>query len=153
MPSTSVIPFPRYARTDTVRFAHLFPRDRILWLKFLDSELSKQYIGFDYDIKVGQYAQEQISVGDSGSRLVAGTLAKRIDVVAFRSPSLIDIVEVKPGNPQNAIGQLLLYEDLFGKTYPQLQINQLVLVCEREDQEVITFAKSLRIVVVVFLPS
>ena len=141
MATTSTTPFPRYKSTDLTKFAHLFKRDAELWRRFLVSTIAQGYTAFDYDIKVGQFAVAAIKFPTPSNLLQAGTLAKRIDVVGFLPSGKVDLFEVKPASVAAALGQLLLYSDLFESTFPELPINRLVLITESIDTESLNFAK------------
>lgn len=142
MPTTSTTPAPRFQRDSYTRFAHLFPRDAELWKRYLLTPDSTQYIGFDYDIKVGKHALAAIHTPSPQANLEAGTLAKRIDVVAFLDNTTVDLIEVKPHQPALAAGQLNLYLNLFNITYPHLYVRKLRLITASIDDEAIAIVKS-----------
>lgn len=142
MPTTSLIPFPRYNRTDTNSLTHLFARDRELCLKFLASPHADPYIGFDYDVKVGQAAIDAIKHPTPDNMLKVGTLALRIDLVAFHTPTRLDIIEIKPESGSQAVGQLLAYKHLFSSTYPQIHIDNLLLVIQHISPDLIPWARA-----------
>lgn len=142
MSTTSIIPSPRYRRTDLVKFPHFGKGDAEIFTKFLQSNLSDKYVGFDYDIKVGAYALESTTNPTPKARLEAGTLAKRIDAVAFIDATTLDIIEVKANKIHSALGQILAYNDLFKSTYPILKINDLIIITAFDDYELIRFARS-----------
>jgi hypothetical protein len=149
MPSTSLIPFPRYDGQPLVSYAHLNSKEAPLWNKFLANKQASQYIGFDYDIKVGKYALDAINSPTPENMILLGTMAKRIDVVGFFMPHGVDIFEVKPERITNGLSQLLLYKQLFIQTFPDINVRSMILVSDRNDEEVNSFAKSLDITVVI----
>lgn len=153
MPTTSLVPTPRYQQRDTTTFAHLFPRDRSLWRAFLADPRSDLYIGYDYDVKVGAAAKRAIAAPTPENMLALGTLAKRIDAVGFITPLKLDIIEIKPENPAAATGQLLSYQSLFIDTYPQLSVRHLVLVTTRDDDELLAITRAYGIIVHVLQPT
>jgi hypothetical protein len=142
MSTTSIIPSPRYRKTDLIKFPHFGIRDAeilSLWLKSLPDD---KYVGFDYDIKVGKYAEDSVTNTSPQARLEAGTLAKRIDCVAFHTPIELDIIEVKANKIHSALGQLLSYNSLFKTTYPILKVKDLIIVTAYNDVELVRFAQS-----------
>jgi len=149
MPSTSLIPFPRYDGQPLLSYAHLNSKEVPLWHRFLANKAASQYIGFDYDIKVGKYAIDAINAPTPENMLLLGTMAKRIDVVGFFMPHGVDIFEVKPERTTNALSQLLFYKQLFIQTFPDINVRSLIVVSDRYDEEVSTFAKSLDITIII----
>ena len=135
MPTTSTVPFPRFKLPNIGRFPHLLGRDAAIFRRFLDTPRAQQYIGFDFDIKVGIYAKDAIQNPSPDANLLAGTLAKRIDAVAFIDQNTLDLIEVKDSNIANALGQLLTYKQLFQDTYPNLTVDHLLIVTEKQDPD------------------
>lgn len=142
MSTTSIIPNPRYRRSDLVKFPHFGVGDAEIFSKFLLSTAADKYVGFDYDIKVGAYALESVSNPTPKARLEAGTLAKRIDAVGFINSTTLDIIEVKANKIHSALGQILAYNELFKTTYPILKINDLIIITAFDDPELVRFARS-----------
>lgn len=151
MPTSSLIPFPRFTTQDTTNLPHLFPRDLAIWKKYLLTPDAQTYLGFDYDIKVGQAQIDLLELNTAENRLKAGTLAKRIDVVAFLSPSTVDLVEVKSENVPAALGQLITYKQLFKDTYPQFLTVSLLLVTDHNDPDLLPILK-LHNVKLIYIP-
>lgn len=149
MPSTSLIPSPRYDGQPLASYAHLNVKEVPIWNRFLANKRAAEYIGFDYDIKVGKYALDAISNPTPDNMLLLGTMAKRIDVVGFYMPYGIDIFEIKPDRISNGLSQLLLYKQLFIQTFPDINVRSMILVSDRNDEEVNSFAKSLDITVLI----
>lgn len=142
MSTTSIKPFPRYTRENVHKFAHFGKGDAEVFSRFLKSQLSEKYLGFDYDIKVGKFAVDALDNPTPEAKLQSGTLAKRIDVVAFRSLFTLDIIEVKANKIHSAVGQILAYQRLFKNTYTDLIVEDLVIITAFRDQELIEFAES-----------
>ena len=152
MPHTSLYPFPRYKTTDLNTFSHMFPRDASIWRRWLPSTSAHQYIGFDYDIKVGLAAQQALQNPTPDAMLQLGTLAKRIDAVAFVNPSLVDLIEIKATHLPAAYGQLIIYRDLWRTTFPTLPIRNLILVTQSIDYETFHIFTSSGITVYIVSP-
>lgn len=149
MPSTSLIPFPRYDGQPLASYSHLNVKEVVIWHRFLANKLAADYIGFDYDIKVGKYALDAIKAPTPDNMLLLGTMAKRIDAVGFYMPHGVDIFEVKPERMSNGLSQLLLYKNLFVQTFPDINVRSMIILSDRSDDEVESFAKSLYITVVI----
>lgn len=128
---------------------HLLGRDAELFRRFLLTEEAQQYIGFDFDIKVGEYAFQAATNPSPEAKLEAGTLAKRIDAVAFHDANHLDLIEAKADNLPAAIGQLFVYRDLFLVTYPQFITQKLIVITSRLDPEITTLANQYGISILV----
>jgi len=149
MASTSLIPQLRYSRDVLVGIPHLSVNEAVIWNRFLIQDESKRYMAFDYDIKVGEFAKAAILNPTPQNMLTLGTFAKRIDAVGFLSHSIVDIFEIKPERLANAVGQLLLYKKLFEDTFPLLSIHSLIAVLDKADDELVSFAHSYDITVLI----
>jgi hypothetical protein len=114
---------------------------------WLPTPPAHEYIGFDYDIKVGINAQEALNNPTPETMLQLGTLAKRIDAVAFINPSTVDLIEIKATHLAAAYGQLLLYKDLWTKTYPTITIRRLIIITQRIDDETLSILNRANIAV------
>jgi hypothetical protein len=142
MTTTSIVPFSRYSIAYTGEIPHLSTQESTLWRLFVLSDPAKKYKGFDFDVKVGSYAAAAIANPTPENMLQLGTFAKRIDAIGFVQDELVDLFEIKPERLTNAIGQLLLYKDLFLRTYIRLRVRNLICITSREDTEVEDFALS-----------
>ena len=127
-------------------YPHMLREDNLVWTRFLESgdfEVKEVW----YDVHVGAQVQG-VWDGDSvNARIARGVTRKRIDVVA-----LVDgvywVIEVKPIARHIAIGQVLVYENLFVKEYePELE-TWPVIVCDRVDEDVIPECARLGVVIV-----
>jgi len=93
------------------KYPHMFPRDIVIWERFLLKHASK-FTGFDYDIKVGSVPVFPDGF-DSGIYKAGEVLwKKRIDAVGYKANEII-IIEVKPNAGASAIGQILGYIQLY----------------------------------------
>ena len=102
---------PRFPPEKLTRYPHMFPLDIPIWERFLDS-FSADFLGFDYDVKVGSGTKPIAGLGAKYERMQAILSKYRIDVVGFRSDS-IWIIETKPEAGTIAIGQIELYTQLY----------------------------------------
>jgi len=98
---------------------------------------------------VGQAAIAAVNDPTPDNMLLAGTLAKRIDAVGFKTPTTLDIFEVKPENAHAAVGQLIAYERLFRLTFTGLTLSKLVLVTERFDVDLMPLAEAMGVRVII----
>jgi len=127
-------------------YPHMFGPETEVLTRFLESG------DFDvkevwYDVHVGSMVKGDWADDSIPARVALAVTRKRIDVVA-----LVDgvywIIEVKPIAMHFAIGQVLVYENLFVKEYePELE-TWPVIVCDRVDEDVIPECQRLGVVLV-----
>lgn len=129
---------PRFGPEKQPKYPHLFPKDINIWERFLD-KFGKQYIGFDYDIKVGSGIEPPENATEADMRLIAGVYKKRIDAVGYM-PDRTEIIEVKPSATFSAVGQILGYAALYRNEYPNQPAVMPVLLTDFETPDVRAFA-------------
>ena len=106
---------PRFGPEKLSKYPHMFPRDIEIWDRFIEKYAS-DYLGFDYDLKVGSgrdYSLEQDEMMRRGAFINS---KKRIDAVGYQSEQ-ITIFEVKPDASAGAIGQAIAYATLYAKEF------------------------------------
>jgi len=113
------------------KYPHMFPLDIILWERFLKIHAS-EFLGFDYDIKVGSVPK--FSDGLDLSVYKAGDILwkKRIDAVGHKANEIF-IIEVKPHAGSSAIGQVMGYIQLYtDEIKPAFKVTGMI-VTDRPD--------------------
>jgi len=118
----------------------MFPLDIPIWERFIDS-VGADFLGFDYDVKVGSGTKPIKGLGAKYARMQAILSKYRIDVVGWRSDA-IWIIEVKPEAGTVALGQIDLYTTLYKRDFkPKLPVVG-VIVTDRELPDIKEFAKA-----------
>ncbi len=102
---------PRYPNTKLIKYPHFFPRDIPIWERFID-RFGSDFLGFDYDVKVGSGTQPVEGLGDRYAEMQRILSTYRIDAVGY-TKSGIYIFEVKPEAGTVAIGQVVAYTKLY----------------------------------------
>ena len=103
------------------RYPHMFPEDIAIWERFL-SVYKSEYLGFDYDIKVGSVPDFPDNLDTSIYKAGVLLWKKRIDAVGYKKDR-IEIIEVKPRAGMGAVGQVLTYVALYKKEFaPSLPV-------------------------------
>lgn len=110
-------------------FVHMGPEDKAIWLRFL-LRGGTRFAPFQYDLRVGEGIKMPADAS-ARERHIAQTLTtKRIDVVWMHNGETI-ICEVKKRAGSTAIGQLILYSDLYRKTFPDMPPPRRVLITDQ----------------------
>ncbi len=91
----------------------MFPVDAVIWERFIE-QFGSQYVGFDYDVKVGTGLDPENITDEKLANINAGLYKFRIDAIGFRTDE-IEIIEVKPRARANALGQVQAYINLYRK--------------------------------------
>ena len=129
---------PRFPPTLLPKYPHLFPKDIPIWERYL-KKFGADYVGFDYDIKVGSGIEPPESATEADMRLIAGVYKKRIDAVGYTSDRT-DIIEVKPAATFSAVGQVLGYAALYRTEFPNQPAVTPVLLTDFETPDIRAFA-------------
>lgn len=101
--------------TKLAKYPHMFTKDIEIWERYLEHH-AKDYIGFMYDLKVGDGTEPMGHVKEPYVGMQAMLSKYRIDVVGIKTNTL-EIIEVKPMAGTGAIGQAMSYYSLFVKEY------------------------------------
>ncbi len=127
-------------------YPHMLGEDTAVWTRFLESgDFALQEVW--YDLHVGAVVKGDWADDSMPARIAAGLTRKRIDVVALMDGRYW-IIEVKPIAMHFALGQVLVYEDLFVKEYEPVLETWPVIVCDTVDEDVIPECERLGVVVV-----
>lgn len=104
------------------------PLDTQLWIIFLNKH-GANYDKFSYDVKVGSGVSPSSDYSKKFYDDYVELTKKRIDAVGW-TPAGAHIFEVKPRAGSAALGQLLMYRDLFTNSYPSYSIASLNVICQ-----------------------
>jgi len=122
------------------RYPHMMYQDRVIWSRFLTYR-GEELEGVWYDVLVGTPIATGPEATDAERRLARGTGCKRIDVVmAWRRG--ISVVEVKPFGNHAALGQAVLYRDLFVHDFPTVRPVLGMIVCGEADVDLDRVART-----------
>jgi hypothetical protein len=126
-----------------VRYPHMLDLDTIVWTAFL----SGSHAMIDrvwYDVKVGVPIAIPAGSPPGLKAIAEGCGCLRIDAIALVAGSYW-IVEVKPYGNHAALGQVILYLDLFGKRYGRSNPLIPTIVCSTADPNIRSTCESLKI--------
>ena len=128
------------------KYPHMKPADVKIWERFLDKH-PDGFIEVAYDVPVGNFrpSSEKLSEEYQRDREFLGRYM--IDVVGFTKNS-IAIIEIKPEAGATALGQALMYKDLYIRDYaprkPVLGViitdeilPDMKLMCDKHEIEII----------------
>ena len=108
------------------KYPHMFPLDIAIWERFLD-QFGADYLGFDYDIKVGSGTEPVPGLTEEYQRMQAILSKYRVDVVGYTN-NAIYIIETKPEAGTTAIGQIDLYVSLYKRDFnPDRQVKGMII--------------------------
>lgn len=131
---------PEYPPDKLEKYPHMFPLDIPIWERFIDS-FSADFLGFDYDVKVGSGTKPVAGLGDKYKRMQAILSKYRIDVVGHKADA-IWIIETKPDAGTIAIGQVELYTGLYERDFkPTLPVIGAI-VTNRELPDIREFSET-----------
>src|SRR3990167_8329504 len=111
-------------------YPHMFMLDIAIWERFID-KFGSNYMGFDYDIKVGKGTEPVPGLGEKYQRMQAILSKYRVDCVGY-TDSDITIIEVKPEAGTTAIGQIELYVSLYKRDFNPDRTVKGMIVTDRE---------------------
>ena len=112
---------PTYPNTKLNKYPHFFPGDIPIWERFID-RFGADFLGFDYDVKVGSGTEPIEGLGDQYARMQSILSKYRIDVVGYK-PDSITIFETKPEAGTVAVGQIHTYTNLYLRDFkPSLKV-------------------------------
>lgn len=131
------------ATKDLQRYPHMFPRDIAIWERFL-KDFGESYSHFNYDVKVGSGTSDILGRNDAYSKMQRILSLYRIDAVGFRG-SDIDIIEVKPRATTAAIGQVIVYKELYERDFQPTQTVIPTIVTDYEMPDIRYLTKELGI--------
>jgi hypothetical protein len=119
--------------------------DAALWHRYITANPGL-YTTISYDVHVGHGALTDPEPRDNFAKDLQDLTQKRIDVVAY-SPSRNYVIEVKPRASVLAIGQAIVYTDLYVRTFnPHLPTIAAVLT-DIPDQDLIQTANEYHVLI------
>jgi hypothetical protein len=139
---------PRFKPEKLFRYPHMFPLDIAIWERFIDAH-GADFLGFDYDVKVGTGTTPPEGVGHNYARMQTILSKYRIDCVGYTNDAIY-IIEVKPEAGTVAIGQIEAYTRLYKRDFqPKLKVIGAI-VTDRilPDMEYLTQAKDILLYIV-----
>jgi hypothetical protein len=130
------------------RYPRLAPADARVWRKFQDRYWDG-FLGFQYDIPLGEGALAIAGSSSVDVKLLYDLTVKRADVLAI-SAQVLWCIEVKPRLGMAAIGQLVVYRELWRRQWHGGIPVEFVWVGEQSepDLEYVAGRVGLRLVVV-----
>ena len=99
-------------------YPHMTPIDVLIWEQFIRAN-SGYFDSVDYDVKVGEGASFLPEKGEKYEEDFRILTQKKIDAVGYRGNE-IWLIEIKPNAGSRALGQILTYEKLYTKQFPEL---------------------------------
>lgn len=119
------------------------PQDKAIWFRYL-LQGGNIFAPFVYDLRVGEGAELPPGSSATDYKVAQALTTKRIDVL-WTTPTATVICEVKRRAGAGAIGQLLLYRQLYMTTFPTSQPVKMFLVTDelQPDVEVGLFANDI----------
>lgn len=112
----------------------LTPLDLAVWRRFLLLRPT-MFDRFEYQVRVGKGQPLPASATDADQRNWAALTEKRVDAIGFNADG-ITIIEVKPRGGPSALGQALVYRDLYREKFRPAQTLSALVVCSYIDDDV-----------------
>lgn len=131
---------PRFPTSFAGKPPHMVGRDLGIWAQFRQ-RLPFPYRGFHFDVSLGTPPAE---IPHTPPRLMDAwrfLLSRRIDAVGIL-PERWDIIEIRRGAGQAAIGALRMYAFLWRQDPPDQRPVTLLLVTDRADLDTIALAQA-----------
>lgn len=116
------------------RFPHLSPDDRKVWVSFLHAGVLSFRRAY-YDVRLGARLEAAPACAPEDARLYEMLRCKRVDVVLEGDFGFL-VCEVKPVCSMAALGQALVYGDLFKQEFSPRSCSVAGVVCEEVDPDV-----------------
>lgn len=132
---------PQVLRT----YPHFLPEDNRVWTRFLQ-ERAGSLDEVWYDVHVGTAVKVLEGSPAFIKRVAEAVSRKRIDVIA-RVGSGFWTIEVKPICGTAALGQTVVYRDLFAREHAGASVVVPVVVCELVEIDVIDTSEDLGVLV------
>lgn len=108
--------------------------EQAIWREFL-TRRGREWRAYAYDVELHGGDTPILGTDPEIARAWARAIAKRADVIAERA-SGYTIIEIKVNGGYSAIGQALVYRQLFPKDYPSATLEGTMLVCEKIDPSI-----------------
>ena len=129
------------------KYAHMKPADIELWERFI-KEFPEMYDSVQYDVPVGEGPMFDTLITEETGAHDERLYKRKIDVVGFKKDE-IDIIEVKPKAGSSAIGQVLMYRNLYTKDYKPPKYPKCVIITDTISNDVADFATEAEVQMVV----
>lgn len=131
--------FGRFVYGPRYKYPHMTGQEKEIWERFMNLNPGF-FVTVDYDWRVGQGMDVPFPVEDNILRMAKMLSQKRIDVVGWNDDKPT-IVEVKRRVGIQTLGQVLGYQVLFERDFPNIIKPKLMVVCEiieSDDQDILT---------------
>ena len=141
---------PIYPPTRQAHYPHLSALDSQLWDNYLALG-DHGYLSVQYDVPVGEPIDASLLTLPKNLYMEARLSAHRIDIVATAKDH-IDIIECKPRAGTTALGQLIIYSQLYQSSYNPTLPLRLLLITNQIDHDIHTIyaAQNIKVVEVPF---
>jgi hypothetical protein len=116
-------------------FVHMAPEDTSIWLRYLEAGGGIN-APFSYDVRVGNGVTMPEGSSSFAIKSAAALTTKRIDVMWNDGPVPV-ICEIKKRAGATAIGQLVLYRNLWVAQFPNGQTPRLFLLTDELQPDVL----------------
>jgi len=133
----AIRPFPP---TQLAKYPHLSPADQAIWHPFI----AENPLGFEtvaYDVHVGEGADLADIELNSFAQDFKLLTQKRIDAVGYTT-STIYIIEIKPTASIIALGQAIVYTQMYRRTYRPSAALQPTILTNHADRDIKLAAQS-----------
>lgn len=137
----------RFSNATLYKYPRMSSEDTEIWKRFL-VQYGDNFSSFDYDFKVGDGVIPDLPIPENFLKDFQELTKKRIDAIGYNS-SGVTIIEIKPRAGTSGLGQLLTYKNLFVKSYPNVNIAALLLVCEIATDEEIKLYQQYGITIII----
>jgi hypothetical protein len=128
------------------RYPHLLDLDALVWTAFLSSD-HRPFLRVWYDVHVGAAIAVPEESSGSLKAIAEGVGCLRIDVVADAGAELW-IIELKPLGNHAALGQVILYTDLFRSKYGSEIPLRPTIICDEVDPNIVATCKTLNVQII-----
>jgi hypothetical protein len=136
MPPSGLRLFPP---TTLAKYAHLSPADSFIWTRFMLSN-PLQFTATAYDVRVGNGSLTNPDFSDPFQKGFVDLTQKRIDAVGFTAKATY-VIEVKPRASVTALGQAIIYRDMYVRTYNPTEQIIAAIVTDNPDPDIFALAK------------
>jgi hypothetical protein len=116
-------------QADRLRFPGMLPREILIFKNWLTAH-EAEYDSFDYNKRIGAGQDPGPTWPDYVRQCAIANTQLRIDAVAYKA-GVPTLIEVKDRAGASALGQILTYEAVWLKDYPQGPAPLLILVTNR----------------------
>lgn len=113
---------------ERVHYPHMTVIESKVWEKYMIAK-PKSFETVDYDFRVGRGIELPEDYGDNWKRMAKMLSQKRIDVIGWVGDSPT-IIEVKQRVGAGTIGQVLTYKTLFEEYFKNIELPELLIICE-----------------------